>query len=114
MNDANGGEGILKGHVKSISFNCGPLDTPCEMWIGENVPFNLLLRQPWQTRNHVSIVEKQTGTHLEFCSEDSDVIQYEVCVSPAVKEPPVEIEPPPRRAPFHHHPGPQTYTLTTP
>ena len=27
MNDANGGEGVLKGHVKNINFNCRPLDT---------------------------------------------------------------------------------------
>ena len=43
MNDANGGENVLKRHVKSINFNCGPLDTPCEICIRENVPFDLLL-----------------------------------------------------------------------
>jgi hypothetical protein len=110
MNDANGGKGVLKGRVESINFNCGPLDTFCEIWIGENVPFDLLLGRPWQTKNHVSIVERQTGTHLEFRNEESDALQYEVCVSPAVREPPVEQ----RRIPFRRHPGPQTYTLTTP
>jgi hypothetical protein len=110
MNDANGGKGVLKGRVESINLNCGPLDTFCEIWIGENVPFDLLLGRPWQTKNHVSIVERQTGTHLEFRNEESDALQYEVCVSPAVREPPVEQ----RRGPFRRHPGPQTYTLTTP
>jgi hypothetical protein len=43
MHDANGGKGVLKGHVESINLNCGPLDTFCEIWIGENVPFDLLL-----------------------------------------------------------------------
>jgi hypothetical protein len=110
MNDANGGKGVLKGCVESINLNCGPLDTFCEIWIGESVPFDLLLGRPWQTKNHVSIVERQTGTHLEFRNEESDAIQYEVCVSPAVREPPVEQ----RRGPFRRHPGPQTYALTTP
>jgi hypothetical protein len=110
MNDANGGKGVLKGRVESINLNCGPLDTFCEIWIGENVPFDLLLGRPWQTKNHVSIVERQTGTHLEFRNEESDALQYEVCVSPAVREPPVEQ----RRIPFRRHPGPQTYALTAP
>ena len=114
MNDANGGESVFKGHVKSINFNCGPLDTPCEIWIGENVPFDLLLGQLWQTKNHVSIVEKQTGTHLEFCNKDNDEIQYDVCVSPTEKEPSAEKEPHPRKPLFYHQPGPQTYALTTP
>jgi len=66
MNDANGGRGILKGYMGSIDMTCGPVSTNCEVWVGESVPFDLLLGRPWQTENYVSIVEKPMGTYLEF------------------------------------------------
>jgi len=49
-------------------------------------------------------------TYLEFQNKENNNIQYEVCISPAVKEPSTEQ----KRRPFHHHPGPQTYALTVP
>jgi len=45
------------------------------------VPFDLLLRQPWQLRNRVSIDEQQAGIYLVF-KDDSDNPCYEVCIPP--------------------------------
>ena len=103
----------LKHMLKVLTSIVDHYDTPCEICIGENVPSDLLLERPWQTKNHVSIVEKQTGTHLEFHNKDSDEIQYEVCVSFIEKEPPAKRKPYSRKPLFHCQPSPQTYALTT-
>jgi len=109
-NDANSGRNILKGYMGSIDMTCGPVSTNYEVWVGESVPFDLLLGRLWQTENYVSIVKKSMETYLEFRSKENNNTQYEVCVSPAVREPSAEQ----KRKPFCHHPGPQTYTLTLP
>jgi hypothetical protein len=57
MNDANGGAGKLQGHVANVPLNCGNVLTHANLYIGDNVPFDLLLGKPWQRGNLVSIDE---------------------------------------------------------
>ena len=55
MNDANGGEGILWGLVQHVPLNCGSVSTEANLYVGEHMPFQLLLGRPWQRGNYVSI-----------------------------------------------------------
>ena len=48
MNDANGGEGILRGLVQHVPLSCGNVVTEANLYVGEHVPFQLLLGRPWQ------------------------------------------------------------------
>ena len=51
------------------------------MFVGDTVPFDLLLGRPWQIRNKVTIDERRAGTYLVF-KDDQDVPRYEVRVPP--------------------------------
>lgn len=55
MNDANGGEGVLRGLVQHMPLSCGQVLTQANLYVGEHVPFQLLLGRPWQSGNYVSI-----------------------------------------------------------
>ena len=78
MNDANGGEGVLRGFLEDVKLRCGTIITACDLHVGEQVPFDLLLGRPWQCGNYVSIIEKRNGTYLEFRDVDTDKCQFEV------------------------------------
>jgi len=43
MNDANGGEGKLRGLVQNVPLNCGGVSTQVNLFVGDHVPFSLLL-----------------------------------------------------------------------
>jgi hypothetical protein len=43
MNDANGGEGVLRGLVQHVPLSCGQVLTQANLYVGEHVPFQLLL-----------------------------------------------------------------------
>jgi hypothetical protein len=43
MNDANGGERNLNGIVENVSLNCGGVVTQANLYVGDHVPFDLLL-----------------------------------------------------------------------
>jgi hypothetical protein len=43
MNDANGGVGVLKGFMEGVNLTCGSISTICDLHVGEQVPFDLLL-----------------------------------------------------------------------
>ena len=81
MGDANGGEGFLKGLINGVHLTCGAVKTVCDIFVGDTVPFDLLLGRPWQIRNRVSIDERRAGTYLVFKDEE-DVPRYEVRVPP--------------------------------
>ncbi|KAG2740474.1 hypothetical protein P692DRAFT_201728088, partial [Suillus brevipes Sb2] len=66
MNDANGGEGKLRGLVSNVPLNCGGVNTQANLFVGDHVPFSLLLGRPWQRGNFVSIDERKDGTWLLF------------------------------------------------
>ncbi|KLO04018.1 hypothetical protein SCHPADRAFT_789787, partial [Schizopora paradoxa] len=64
MNDANGGEGKLRGLVKKVPIGLGTILTFANIYVGEHVPFDLLLGRPWQRGNYISIDERPEGTYL--------------------------------------------------
>jgi hypothetical protein len=43
MNDANGGAGNLQGHISGVSLKCGSVETFANLYVGDAVPFDLLL-----------------------------------------------------------------------
>jgi hypothetical protein len=85
MNDANGGEGVLRGFLGEVKLRCGTIITACDLHVGEQVPFDLLLGRPWQCGNYVSIIERRSGTYLEFRDVETDLCQFEVRVSPKMR-----------------------------
>ncbi|KAH7902945.1 hypothetical protein BJ138DRAFT_1199218, partial [Hygrophoropsis aurantiaca] len=82
MNDANGGEGLLRGLVPNVPLHCGGVVTEASLFVGEHVPFQLLLGRPWQRGNFVSIDEHQDGTYLLFKDSGGNHVQFEVLVTP--------------------------------
>jgi hypothetical protein len=44
MNDHNGGEGILRGLVQHVPLTCRQVIMEVNLYVGEHVPFQLLLR----------------------------------------------------------------------
>ncbi|KAH7917430.1 hypothetical protein BV22DRAFT_981817, partial [Leucogyrophana mollusca] len=66
MNDANGGEGLLRGLVPNVPLSCGGVHTEASLFVREHVPFDLLLGRSWQRGNYVSIDEGQDGMYLLF------------------------------------------------
>jgi hypothetical protein len=80
MNDANGGEGVLRGLVQHVPLSCGQVHTQANLYVGEHVPFQLLLGRPWQRGNFVSIDERMEGTYLVFKDPSSLEARYEVLV----------------------------------
>ena len=82
MNDANGGEGYLKGLVSNVALSCGGVHTKANLYVGENVPFDLLLGRPWQRGNFVSIDERAQGTYLLFKNPESLETRFEFLVTP--------------------------------
>jgi hypothetical protein len=82
MNDANGGEGNLNGIVENVPLNCGGVMTQANLYVGDHVPFDLLLGRPWQRGNFVSIDERRDGTYLLFKDPKDLEARYEVLVTP--------------------------------
>lgn len=81
MNDANGGASKLKGLVPNVPLICGGVKTFASLYIGEKVPFDLLLGRPWQRGNFVSIDERADGTYLIFKDQDMNP-RHEILVTP--------------------------------
>jgi hypothetical protein len=82
MNDANGGERTLQGLVKNVPLTCGGVQTEANLYVGEHVPFQMLLGRPWQRGNFVSIDERSDGTYLLFKDPKSLETRYEFLVTP--------------------------------
>jgi hypothetical protein len=57
MNNANGGASELPGLVENVQLSCGSVQTTANLFIGEKLPFDLLLGHPWQRSNFISIDE---------------------------------------------------------
>ena len=90
MSDANGGEGNLIGIVENVPLNCGGVNTEANLYVGEHVPFDLLLGRPWQRGNYVSIDERRDGTYLLFKDEQNPhdlKNRYEILVTPDALSP---------------------------
>ncbi|KAJ6483031.1 hypothetical protein DFH09DRAFT_1340648 [Mycena vulgaris] len=80
MGDANGGQAQLRGYLKDVSMVMGGVETTASFWVGDKVPFEVLLGRPWQRGNYVSIEERRDGTYLVFKDPDSGDNRYELLV----------------------------------
>ena len=84
MRDANGGKGQLSGKVENVPLTCGAVETKATLFVGDNVPFDLLLGRPWQRSNLVSIDERPQGTYLVFRNPKHTEIVHELLVEQQV------------------------------
>jgi hypothetical protein len=66
MNDANGGASELVGLVENVPLSCGSVQTTANLFIGEKLPFDLLLGCPWQRGNVIPIDKRVDGTYIVF------------------------------------------------
>ncbi|KAJ7090144.1 hypothetical protein C8R44DRAFT_648412, partial [Mycena epipterygia] len=66
MGDANGGQSQLRGYLKDVPLTMGGVESTASFWVGDKVPFEVLLGRPWQRGNYVSIDERRDGTYLVF------------------------------------------------
>ena len=82
MNDANGGEGKLTGLVEEVPITIGNVITQANMFVGDHVPFDLLLGRPWQRGNYITIDERIDGTYLLFKDPQTLDVRYEMLVTP--------------------------------
>jgi hypothetical protein len=82
ISDANGGKGILKGVASHVPLDCGAVSTEANLWVGDHVPFQMLLGRPWQRDNFVSIDEREDGTYLLFKDLSDMNNRYEIMVTP--------------------------------
>jgi hypothetical protein len=87
MNDANGGEGKLRGLVQNVPLDCGGVSTHANLFVGDHVPFSLLLGRPWQRGNYVSIDERKDGTWLLFKDPLDLEVRYELLCTPDGSDP---------------------------
>lgn len=86
MQDASGGHSKLKGLIEEVPLNCGKVRTKANLFVGENLPYKLLLGRAWQRENFVSIDERSSGTYLVFKDKnnpDDPRLGYELQVSRA-------------------------------
>ncbi len=93
MNDANGGEGVLKGLIQKVPLNMGNITTLANIYVGDHVPFDLLLGRPWQRGNYISIDERPEGTYLIFKDPEVQEPKYELLVTPDGMDPSWAFEP---------------------
>ena len=93
MNDANGGSGNLSGMVENVRLDYGTVITRANLYVGEQVPFDLLLGRPWQRGNYVTIDELEEGTYLVFKDPKTMEPKYLVLVSPDGVNPKWDHEP---------------------
>ncbi|KAL5514872.1 hypothetical protein ACEPAG_2188 [Sanghuangporus baumii] len=85
MNDANGGQGSLDGMLSGVRIDIGNIATTGNVYVGSQVPFDLLLGRPWQRGNLISIDERPDGTYLQFKDPDDPTrskTRYELLVIP--------------------------------
>ncbi|KAF5385194.1 hypothetical protein D9615_001517 [Tricholomella constricta] len=102
ISDANGGAGNLQGHISDIVLRCGSVETIANLYVGDDMPFDLLLGRPWQRQNLVSIDERIDGTYLLFKDRKNSNISLELLVKDRAPRPdyPFNLQQPPQVNPF--------------
>ena len=83
MTDAGGGETPLTGLIEHVPLSCGGVSTVANLYVGEDLPFDLLLGRPWQKGNMVSIDERKNGTYLVFKDPKTEQPKHELLVDKA-------------------------------
>jgi hypothetical protein len=68
MMDENGGCSRLEGMLWNVDLDCRSMRTTTHLFIANKVLFDLLLRQPWQIDNNISIERKNKETYILFPS----------------------------------------------
>ncbi|KAJ8091479.1 hypothetical protein PM082_024397 [Marasmius tenuissimus] len=84
MNDANGGEGVLRGAISGLQLNCGQVETSGFFYVGDKVPFFMLLGRPWMRENRITIDERKNGTYLVFKDRQTWKPRFEMMVAAAL------------------------------
>jgi hypothetical protein len=80
MNDANRGAGSLQGHVSDVLLKCRNVKTFANLYVKDELPFDLLLGRPWQWENLVTIDKWMDKTYLVFKDADNIEVTYELLV----------------------------------
>jgi hypothetical protein len=68
MMDANGSCSCLEGMLWNVDLNCRSTHTTTHLFVVNEAPFDLLLRQPWQIDNNISIECRNKETYILFPS----------------------------------------------
>ncbi|KAL0566835.1 hypothetical protein V5O48_015168 [Marasmius crinis-equi] len=102
MHDANGGAGELRGAVDKLHLQCGTVDTEGFFYVGEDVPFQMLLGRPWMRGNAVSVDERENGTYIVFKDQHTWKPRYEMLASTIPGKRPMLKVAPRRQAPHIH------------
>jgi hypothetical protein len=82
MRDAGQHENVLEGRCANVNLMIGNLKTNTDVWVADNVPFELLLGRPWIRRNYINMEERISGTWLSRRNPSENKI-WEVCVLPS-------------------------------
>ena len=86
MYDVSGSKTELVGMIKSIPLRSGSVKTDAtEVYVGGNLPCELLLGRPWQRGNLVTIDERREGTYLVFKDPKTLRPRYEIFVKPTTE-----------------------------
>ena len=80
MQDASGRHSKLSGVIHEVPLDCGSVKTSASLYVGENLPFDLLLGRPWQKGNRISIDERNDGTYLVFNHPTDSAANMELLV----------------------------------
>ena len=87
MKDANGGAGRLVGKIDNVPLRCGGVLTNATLFVGQQLPFDLLLGRPWQRNNLVSIEERINGTYVVFRNHERPSLTCELLVEEQIPKP---------------------------
>ena len=82
MRDAGQRDTSLHGRCYSVNIYLGELQTVTDLWVGGNIPYDVVLGRSWTRRNGISIDEQSTGTWLASRNLQGDVL-WELCAVPA-------------------------------
>lgn len=72
-----------------MPLNCGKVSTKANLYVRSHIPFELLLGQPWQRGNYVSIDKRKNRTYLLFKDLENLEPRYEILVAMEKKIPSV-------------------------
>lgn len=86
---ANGTQSTLEGMIKDVPLNCEEVYTEANLYVGAQVPFELLPGRSWRRTSLISIDKRTNGTYIIF----KDPRSSKPCYSILVAQDPLEEEP---------------------